>query len=194
MPLPPRVRCLPPRLLCRLSESVADSVDASFWSAAAGFVLLAVTMLPAAGNTAVATLDAIVLLLFWFWLEFGNTAVVAGPPGGDCSCWPAVTDCAEVLETFVQVEEGVVVLVPTRLLLLLLAAAATCATAGPVLMVCCERLAFLLLLFCLALLAEVVVVAVVALVLFLLVNEKKISSSKSLSTTHTDTIHLISGG
>uniref|UniRef100_A0A8D7ZUF8 (northern house mosquito) hypothetical protein n=1 Tax=Culex pipiens TaxID=7175 RepID=A0A8D7ZUF8_CULPI len=61
-------------------------------------------------------------------------------------------------------------------------------------MVCCERLAFLLLLFCLALLAEVVVVAVVALVLFLLVNERKISSSKSLSTTHTDTIHLISGG
>lgn len=156
-------------------------------------------MLPAAGNTAVATLDAIVLLLllFWFWLEFGNTAVVAGPPGGDCSCWPAVTDCAEVLETFVQVEEGVVVLVPTRLLLLLLllllTAAAACATAGPVLMVCCERLAFLLLLFCLALLAEVVVVAVVALVLFLLVNERKISSSKSLSTTHTDTIHLISG-
>lgn len=92
-------------------------------------------MLPAAGNTAVATLDAIVLLLllFWFWLEFGNTAVVAGeaPPGGDGSCWPAVTDCAEVLETFVQVEEGVVVLVPTRLLLLLLTAAATCATAGP---------------------------------------------------------------
>lgn len=156
-------------------------------------------MLPAAGNTAVATLDAIVLLLlllFWFWLEFGNTAVDAGeaPPGGDGSCWPAVTDCAEVLETFVQVEEGVVVLVPTRLLLLLLlTAAATCATAGPVLMVCCERLAFLLLLFCLALLAEVVVVAVVALVLFLLVNERKISSSKSLSTTHTDTIHLISG-
>lgn len=155
-------------------------------------------MLPAAGNTAVATLDAIVLLLlFWFWLEFGNTAVDAGeaPPGGDGSCWPAVTDCAEVLETFVQVEEGVVVLVPTilLLLLLLLTAAATCATAGPVLMVCCERLAFLLLLFCLALLAEVVVVAVVALVLFLLVNERKISSSKSLSTTHTDTIHLISG-